>query len=55
MSNQSRILLVEDEQSLRDALKLNLELEDYQVETAVTGTKAVAMFNRAKSPFPKAL
>jgi two-component system, OmpR family, alkaline phosphatase synthesis response regulator PhoP len=45
MSNQSRILLVEDEQSLREALKLNLELEDYQVETAVTGTKAVSMFN----------
>jgi two-component system, OmpR family, alkaline phosphatase synthesis response regulator PhoP len=45
MSSQSRILLVEDEQSLREALKLNLELEDYQVETAVTGTKAVTMFN----------
>jgi two-component system, OmpR family, alkaline phosphatase synthesis response regulator PhoP len=45
MSNISRILLVEDEQSLREALKINLELEGYQVETAVTGTKAVAMFN----------
>lgn len=32
-----RILLVEDEESLRAALKLNLELEGYAVTTAVTG------------------
>ena len=45
MSNQQKILLVEDEQSLREALKLNLELEGYQVETADTGTKAVMTFS----------
>jgi two-component system, OmpR family, alkaline phosphatase synthesis response regulator PhoP len=45
MSSQQRILLVEDEQSLREALKLNLELEGYQVSTADTGTKAVNTFN----------
>ncbi len=46
MSKQN-ILLVEDEQSLREALKLNLELEGYQVSVADTGTKAVQMFNGA--------
>jgi two-component system, OmpR family, alkaline phosphatase synthesis response regulator PhoP len=45
MSSQQRILLVEDEQSLREALKLNLELEGYQVVTADTGTKAVHTYN----------
>jgi two-component system, OmpR family, alkaline phosphatase synthesis response regulator PhoP len=45
MSTQQRILLVEDEPSLLMALKLNLELEGYQIETAETGTKAVHMFN----------
>jgi two-component system, OmpR family, alkaline phosphatase synthesis response regulator PhoP len=40
-----RILLVEDEASLREALKINLELEDYAVETAETGTQAIHKFN----------
>ena len=37
----SRILLVEDEENLREAIKLNLELEGYEVEEADTGTKAL--------------
>jgi two-component system, OmpR family, alkaline phosphatase synthesis response regulator PhoP len=47
MSNATkhRILLAEDEASLREALKLNLELENYSVETAETGTQAVHKFN----------
>ena len=36
-----RILLVEDEESLRDAIKLNLELEGYSVDVAGDGKKAV--------------
>jgi two-component system alkaline phosphatase synthesis response regulator PhoP len=36
-----RILLVEDEENLRDAIKLNLELESYEVEVADTGKKAL--------------
>ena len=36
----SRILLVEDEQTLLDAIKMNLELEDFEVVTATTGTQA---------------
>ncbi len=37
----SRILLVEDEEHLLEAIKLNLELEDYHVTTATDGKKAL--------------
>lgn len=43
MSNQ-RILLVEDEENLREAIKLNLELEGYEVEVAETGGIAIKKF-----------
>ena len=36
-----RILLVEDEQSIRDALRLNLELEGYEVVVTDNGRKAL--------------
>ncbi len=35
--------MVEDEESLRDTLKLNLELENYEVTTADTGPKAIKL------------
>ncbi len=35
------ILLVEDEENLHDALRLNLELENYQVTSAYDGTQAL--------------
>jgi len=35
------ILLVEDEENLHEALKLNLELEGYQVSSAYDGSKAL--------------
>lgn len=38
---QPSILLVEDEENLHDALKLNLELEGYQVTSAYDGLKAL--------------
>jgi two-component system alkaline phosphatase synthesis response regulator PhoP len=44
----SRILLVEDEQTLLDAIKMNLELEDYEVVTATTGTQALKKFNEQR-------
>ncbi len=47
MGNKQKILLVEDEQSLREALKLNLELDGYDVDVAENGSKAVNMFNAA--------
>lgn len=39
-----RILLVEDEEHLQEAIKLNLELEGYKVVAAGTGTEAVKIF-----------
>src|SRR5256885_6855148 len=43
MYNQSKpsILLVEDEENLHEALKLNLELEGYQVTSAFDGIEAM--------------
>lgn len=44
MNNESTrpsILLVEDEENLHDALKLNLELEGYEVTSAFDGRKAL--------------
>ena len=38
---KASILVVEDEESLREALKLNLELEGYEVTTADTGPAAL--------------
>ena len=37
----ARILLVEDEENLLEAIKMNLELEGYEVEVADTGKKAL--------------
>jgi two-component system, OmpR family, alkaline phosphatase synthesis response regulator PhoP len=41
MSNKRSILLVEDEENLHDALKLNLELENYSVTSAYDGPEAL--------------
>ena len=41
MSNKPSILLVEDEENLHEALKLNLELEGYQVTSAFDGIEAM--------------
>lgn len=38
MSSKPSILLAEDEENLHDALKLNLELEGYEVTSAFTGS-----------------
>jgi two-component system alkaline phosphatase synthesis response regulator PhoP len=40
----TRIFLVEDEKSIRDALKLNLELEGYEVIATGEGKKVLKMF-----------
>lgn len=40
----TRILLAEDEQSLSDTIKLNLELEGYKVQVAPDGKKALKTF-----------
>jgi two-component system alkaline phosphatase synthesis response regulator PhoP len=41
---KQRILLVEDEQSLSETIKLNLELEGYTVQTAKDGKSALKSF-----------
>ncbi|HNP23050.1 MAG TPA: response regulator transcription factor [Panacibacter sp.] len=45
MANEQKasILLVEDEEHLHEALKLNLELEGYEVSSAFTGTDALKL------------
>ncbi len=42
--SKATILVVEDEKSLLDALKLNLELEGYEVTVAVNGKEAIKAF-----------
>lgn len=39
------ILLVEDEKAIRETLVLNLELEDYKVVSAASGTEALKLFH----------
>ena len=41
-----RILLVEDEENIRDVVKLNLEMEDYEVVATDNGSKN-CMFRHA--------
>lgn len=40
---KASLLVVEDEESLRDALKLNLELENYEVTTADNGPSVIKL------------
>ncbi len=40
-----RILLVEDEDQLRELLQMNLEMENFEVVTAANGKKAFKIFN----------
>ena len=44
----TRVLLAEDEKSLRDGIKLNLELEGYEVEVAENGTEALKKFGNQR-------
>ncbi len=44
MSKKPSILLIEDEENLHEALKLNLELEGYEVTSAFNGTEALQKF-----------
>ncbi len=47
-TSSHRILLVEDEENLREAIKLNLELEGYEVEISETGKKAIKKISGAR-------
>ena len=41
MARKETILLVEDEENLHEALKLNLELEGYEITSAFNGPEAL--------------
>ena len=41
MEKKASILLVEDEENMHEMLKLNLELEGYEVTSAYDGTTAL--------------
>jgi len=45
---QHRILLVEDEEHLQHAIKLNLELEHYSVHAVGNGNEAIRVFREEK-------
>jgi two-component system alkaline phosphatase synthesis response regulator PhoP len=44
MNGKANILLVEDEENLQEALKLNLEMEEYTVSTVANGNDALKAF-----------
>lgn len=48
MKDQKRILVVEDEDSIHQAIKLNLELEGYRVSSAFNGPDAVQKASGAR-------
>jgi two-component system, OmpR family, alkaline phosphatase synthesis response regulator PhoP len=43
VKNKSNLLIVEDEENIREMLLLNLELEGYEVSVAKTGIQAIKM------------
>lgn len=43
-----RILIAEDEKNLRDGIKLNLEMEGYEVEEAENGLEAINKFEKQR-------
>ncbi|GIV33303.1 MAG: DNA-binding response regulator [Chitinophagales bacterium] len=43
-----RILLVEDEKNLQEAIRMNLEMENYEVEVASTGPQALKKFSEQR-------
>lgn len=43
-----RILLVEDEKGIREAIKMNLELEGYEVVVTANGTEALSRFSEQR-------
>lgn len=46
--SKQRILLVEDEEHLLEAIKLNLEMEGYKVSTATDGKKALKTYKEER-------
>ena len=55
MNNGLSILLVEDEENLHEALKLNLELEGYQVSSARDGAEALRILEQEHIAYSEAI
>lgn len=49
-----RILVVDDEEDLREILRFNLETEGFEVETAASAEEALAKFSILNSQFSTA-
>jgi DNA-binding response OmpR family regulator len=49
MTNNPIVLVVDDEKSLRDFVRKNLEVRGYKVLTASNGVEAMAVFNHRAS------
>lgn len=47
MAGKGRILVLDDEETIRDVVKMNLEAEGYEVDTAGDGESAVELFDPA--------
>ncbi len=45
---KARILVADDEENILEAIKINLELEDYEVITAVSGSEALSKFKEQR-------
>src|SRR5712691_4691413 len=50
MAEHERILVVDDEPSIRKYLETLLEVDDYKVEALASGEEAVAMIERGDRP-----
>ena len=48
MDMKPRVLVVEDEKNIQEAIRVNLELDDYEVETASTGVQALKKFREQR-------
>ncbi len=46
MTTKKRLLLVEDEEHLRNVISLNLDLEGYNVTMAASGEEAISLFGK---------
>jgi len=52
MSHQSKtILIVDDDESIRESMKLALESEGYSVQTAANGQEGLELLRRIQRPF----
>ncbi len=49
--NEIKILVVDDEQGVLDALKTHLELDGYQVDTAISAKEAIEMVKESWRPY----